>query len=159
MDPITKTIKWWKIGPWKRQHDPEYIPGGKIIVFNNNIYHSAFDAGPGLSSLNIPRVSNIIELDPVTGKHRIIYGDKHDQELLSVTRGKHEFMSHGGLLITEFQGGRVLETDTTGQIIWEYINRYNQDEVAELTEARVYPANYFEVTNWSCEDNNNQIRN
>ena len=68
-------------------------------------------------------------------------------------------MSHGGLLITEFEGGRVLETDTPGQVIWEYINRYDQDEVAELTEARVYPVNYFEVTDWSCEANNNQMRN
>ncbi len=65
-------------------------------------------------------------------------------------------MSHGGLLITEFEGGRVLETDTTGQVVWEYINRYKQDEVAELTEARVYPANYFNVMNWSCEANTNK---
>ncbi len=159
VDPIKKTIKWWKNGPWNRQHEPEFIPGGKIIVFNNNIYRSAFGTSWDLSSLDIPRVSNIIELDPVTGKHRIIYGEKHDQELLSVLRGKHELMSHGGLLITEFEGGRILETDTSGQVIWEYINRYNQNEVAELTEARVYPANYFDVTDWSCEANSNQIGN
>jgi len=159
VNPDTKIIKWWKIGPWKRQHDPEFIPGGKIIVFNNNLYRSAFGTDRDLSSLNIPRVSNIIELDPVTGKHRIIYGEKHGQELLSVIRGKHEFMPHGGLLITEFEGGRILETDASGQVIWEYINRYDQNEVAELTEARVYPANYFDVTDWSCEDNNNQIGN
>jgi len=156
VDPNEKIIKWWKIGPWKRQHDPEFIPGGKIIVFNNNIYRSAFGNGPDLSSLDIARVSNIIEFDTVTGKHKIIYGEKRNQELLSVIRGKHEYMSHGGLLITEFEGGRVLETDTSGQIVWEYINRYNQDEVAELTEARLYSTNYFNVTNWSCETKTNR---
>lgn len=159
VDPETKTIKWWKIGPWTRQHDPEFIPGGKIIVFNNNIYRSAFGTGPDISTLDIPRVSNIIELDPVTGKHRIIYGERHNQELLSVIRGKHELASHGGLLITEFEGGRVLETDASGQVIWEYINRYDQDEVAEITEARVYSAVYFNVTDWSCEASDNQTGN
>ena len=151
VDPETKTIKWWKIGPWVRQHDPEFIPGGKIIVFNNNSYRTAFGDGPDISSLDTPRVSNIIELDPVTGKHRIIYGGKPNQELLTVIRGKHEYLSGGGLLITEFEGGRVLETDASGQILWEYINRYKKGEVAEITEARLYPANYFNVTDWSCE--------
>jgi hypothetical protein len=66
-------------------------------------------------------------------------------------RGKHELMPHGGLLITESEAGRVLETDVDGQVIWEYINRYNQDEVAEITEARAYQENYFKLKNWSCE--------
>jgi len=153
LDPNTKTIKWWKIGPWKRQHDPEFIPGGKILVFNNNSYSSAF--GTPLDMLNLPTKSNIIEIDPVTNQHTIIYGEKDNQLLFTLIRGKHEFMPHGGLLITEFEGGRVFETDTSGQVIWEYINRYNEDEVAEITEARVYPSDYFHVNNWSCEAINN----
>jgi len=152
VNPKTADIKWWKIGPWKRQHDPEFIPGGNIIVFNNNVYRSAFgDTGQELSGLDIPRISNIIELEPMTGKHRILYGQNQNQELLSVIRGKHEFMPHGGLLITEFEGGRVLEVDAGGEVIWEYINRYNQNEVAEITEARVYPEKYFNVIDWSCD--------
>jgi len=104
-----------------------------------------------ISSLDIPRVSNIIELDPVSGEFEIVYGGRADQELLSVIRGKHESRPHGGLLITEFEGGRVLETDAHGRLIWEYINRYDEDEVAELTEARVYPSSYFDISDWSCD--------
>lgn len=159
VDPNTKTIKWWQIGPWKRQHDPEFIPGGKIIIFNNNIYKSIYSTDRYVTNLDFPRISNIIELDPVTREHRVIYGEKRNQELLSVVRGKHEFMPHGGLLISESEGGRVLEIDANDQLIWEYINRYSQDEVAEITEARVYPANYFNVTDWSCETNINKIGN
>jgi hypothetical protein len=160
VDPVKNIIKWWKIGPWKRQHDPEFAPGGKIIVFNNNVYKTPFSAGTETSSLDLPRVSNVIEIDPVTGKHRVIYGNSRDQELLTVIRGKHELMPHGGLLITESQGGRVLETDRTGQIIWEYINRYDDNDVAILTEARVYPASYFgAVTDWACETNGNRLGN
>ena len=71
--------------------------------------------------------------------------------MLSIIRGKHEPTRKGGLLVTEFEGGRVFETDASGRIIWEYINRYDEDEVAEITEARIYPANYFRVSDWSCE--------
>jgi hypothetical protein len=70
--------------------------------------------------------------------------------MLSVIRGKHELTARGGLLITEFEGGRVFETDPSGRTIWEYINRYDADEVAEITEARIYPADYFTVSDWSC---------
>ena len=152
-DPHTLAIKWWKIGPWKRQHDPEFIPGGKILVFNNNSYSTAF--GTPLDMLDLPTESNIIEIDPVTGEYRTVYGEGDNQKFFTLIRGKHEFMSHGGLLITEFEGGRLLETNSSGQIIWEYINRYNEDEIAELTEARIYPASYFDVKKWSCSADNN----
>jgi hypothetical protein len=151
-DPQLRQVRWWRVGPWIRQHDPEFKAGGLISVFNNNIYKPVF--GPdnpfNKSLLTIPRTSNIIELDPVTDKHRIVYGGVKAQEMLSVIRGKHELTARGGLLITEFEGGRVFETDPSGRTIWEYINRYDADEVAEITEARIYPADYFTVSDWSC---------
>lgn len=70
--------------------------------------------------------------------------------MLSVVRGKLELTENDGLLVTEFEGGRAFETDATGHIIWEYMNRYDSDEVAEITEARLYEANYFSVPDWSC---------
>lgn len=152
INPDTRKIKWWRIGPWLRQHDPEFKPGGKIIVFNNNIYATAFrDISGDVCSISVPRVSNIMEIDPSSDEHRIIYGGVRGQEMLSIIRGKHELRPNGGLLVTEFEGGRVFETDATGRIIWEYINRYDSDEVAEITEARIYPVQYFNVPEWSCE--------
>jgi hypothetical protein len=152
IDPATETVKWWHIGPWLRQHDPEFIPGGKFLIFNNNSYIASYGTeSQSVSNLDIPRISNIIEYNPVTLEHKVIYGENKDQELLSVIRGKLEYTSRGGLLITEFEGGRVLETDADGQIIWEYINRYSLAEVAEITESRIYPKSYFTVSDWSCE--------
>ena len=92
-----------------------------------------------------------MEIDPVSDEYRVIYGGVSGQEMLSIIRGKHELTVNGGLLVTESEGGRVFETDATGRIIWEYINRYDSDEVAEINEARIYPADYFRVSDWSCE--------
>jgi len=151
-DPGLQRVKWWRVGPWIRQHDPEFKAGGLISVFNNNAYKPVFGPeNPFMKSLShITHISNIIEIDPATDEHRRVYGGVKAQELLSVIRGKHEVTERGGLLITEFEGGRVLETDAAGRTIWQYINRYDADEVAEITEARIYPADYFAVSDWSC---------
>ncbi len=145
-------VKWWKIGPWLRQHDPRFKRGGTIVMFNNNIFETAFGTNPAatLAPLSTPRVSNILEADPVSGAYKVVYGGKKGQELLSVIRGKVDLTRNGGLLITEFEGGRVLETDPAGNVVWEYINRYSPQEVAEISAAHIYPSTYFSVNDWSC---------
>ena len=151
--PDTGKIKWWRIGPSLRQHDPEFAAGGSIVMFNNNIYLEALalaDRTTKRTSLDTPRVSNILAVNPTTGASTVLFGQKNVQEMLSVTRGKVDLTPGGGLLVTEFDGGRVFETDATGRIVWEYINRYDADEVSEITEARRYPANYFTVSDWNC---------
>ncbi len=150
MAPDTRKIKWWKIGPWFRQHDPEFRAGGIIRIFNNNIYRDVWEPEAEVTLPSVERVSNIIEVDPVSNEYNVIYGGKEGQEMLTVIRGKHEVTANGGLLITEFEGGRVFETDSAGRTIWEYVNRYDADDVAEITEARVYPASYFSVADWVC---------
>ncbi|MCP3872180.1 MAG: hypothetical protein GY699_03365 [Desulfobacteraceae bacterium] len=152
IDPKTQKIKWWQIGPWIRQHDPEFSAGGIISIFNNNAYTTLLRnqrGGKNKCPLSAPRISNIIEIDPSTGRHQVVYGNRRDQNMLTIIRGKHQPTSDGGYLITEFEGGRVFEIDNIGRVIWEYINRYDEDEVAEISEARVYPANYFKKMDWS----------
>jgi hypothetical protein len=80
----------------------------------------------------------------------VLYGGRPGQELLTVIRGKIQFTPRGGLLITEAQGGHVREVDAADRVVWEYVNRYSDEEVAELDEARLYPAAYFDVGDWSC---------
>lgn len=153
VNPDTGEIKWWQIGPWLRQHDPEFKPGGTIIIFNNNVYSRHETSTKGLRINSGQYGSNILEINPVSNDQRIIYGNKRGQEMLSVIRGKHELTRNGGLLITEFEGGRVFEVDSEGRIVWEFINRYDSDEVAEISEGRIYPESYFtfNVDEWPCK--------
>lgn len=151
IDPTDGRVKWRHIGPWLRQHDPEFKAGGKIVVFNNNTYETAFGKSHSTSYPSIPRVSDIMEIDPQTGESDVLYGNRKGQRMLSVWRGKVDLRPNGGLLVTEFEGGRVFETDAAGRVIWQYINRYSPDEVAEITEARAYPESYFNVPSWSCD--------
>jgi hypothetical protein len=152
VDPDTAKVKWWRTGPWVRQHDPEFKAGGTIVLFNNNTYRSIFGWQPGGEVTLLDRTSNIIEVDPVNGDHRVLYGDEDGQSFFTVIRGKLQLTRRGGLMITEFEGGRAFEVDPAGRVVWEYINRYDETRITELTEARLYSADHFEVSDWSCED-------
>ncbi|MEW5736365.1 MAG: arylsulfotransferase family protein [Thermodesulfobacteriota bacterium] len=147
VDPLTEKIKWWKIGPWVRQHDPQFTRSGTILLFNNNAYHKELDADDH-TPLDYPSRSNIMEFDPATGECKIVYGAGESQKMLSVIRGKVE-PSENGYLITEFEAGRAFEVDKDGKIVWEYINRYDDDNVVEITQARLYPEGYFKVADWA----------
>ncbi len=149
VDPHDWRVKWHQTGPWRRQHDPEFMPDGTITVFNNNAYR--FELGEDdQSNPSTPRVSNITKVNPATGRTNIVFGGREGQEFLSVIRGKQDPTPEGGFLITEFEAGRVFEVDAQGRIVWEYINRYDAGHVLEMTEARLYPRSYFNVEDWSC---------
>lgn len=147
VEPGTWRVKWHQVGPWIRQHDPEFNADGTITVFNNNAYAN-HKVSPGDPAASYP--SSILRIDPVSGDTDVVFGDRPGQEMLTVLRGKHEVLPGGGFLITEAEGGRLLETNAAGEIVWEYINRYDAENVAELSEARLYSPDYFTVDDWSC---------
>jgi hypothetical protein len=148
LDPVTKKVKWHQTGPWLRQHDPEFRPDGRISIFNNNTYRTAYiDEKIVLST---PYTTNIIAVDPVSRETTVIFGERPGQEMLSVIRGQHELLDNDGMLITEFDAGRVIEVDADRQIVWEYVNGYGDDFVGEMTNAAIYPADYFQVEWKTC---------
>jgi len=146
IDGTTKRVKWHQTGPWLRQHDPEFMPDGRISIFNNNMYKTAYQGS--YTRPDAPRVTNIMAVDPVTGETEIIYGQRPGQELLSVIRGQHELLDDGGMLITEFDAGRVFEVDKNGDLLWEYVNQFDDDYVGEVTNSSLYDSDYFKV-DWS----------
>ncbi len=149
VDPETREVRWHQTGPWLRQHDPEFGPDGRISVFNNNVYVTAYDHDQTV--LSTPRTTNIMAVDPSSGDTEVVFGDAPGQEMLSVVRGDHQLLDDGGMLITEFDAGRVLEVDADGQIVWSYVNAYDDQHVAEVTNAALHPAGWFR-TDWSSCD-------
>ena len=174
LNPTNHIIKWFQMGPWLRQHDPSFAKNRKIILFNNNAFintvfppansenqktnanknqfnkqnHAHDKSGNILNT--IPGRANIMEFDPKTKHYKIIYGMKDGQEMYSRLRGTVKYTPRGNIIITEAESGRILEIDKKGNIVWEYINRYDSNRVSILTESRVYPEDYFHLSNWSC---------
>jgi hypothetical protein len=135
-------VKWYQMGPWIRQHDPDFQSDGTITIFNNQNDNTATGAHLG--------GSEILALDPVTGTTRVLYGGVPDQEMHTGILGKHQMLPNGNILITQASSGRVLEVTGAGEIVWELINRYDEERVAVMTQATRYPPSYFEVEDWTC---------
>lgn len=145
LDPVTKKIKWRQTGPWLRQHDPEFRSDRRISIFNNNVYRTAYIKEKTV--LSTPYKTNIIAVDPVSRETEVLFGGRPSQEMLSVICGQHELLENDGILITEFDAGRVMQVDAEGQIIWEYVNGYDDDFVGEVANAHIYSTDYFQ-TEW-----------
>jgi hypothetical protein len=156
VDSNTKKIKWWRIGPWLRQHDPQFRAGGKLVVYNNNQYVNHNSNYLSTDGTVIPESgrSNIIEMDPATGQYEVIYGKGDDQIMSSPYRGSVDLTENGGLLVVEYPWGRVFQTDAKGKRVWEFVNRYDSESVAAISDAKYYPAGYFDVSDWSCAQPN-----
>jgi Arylsulfotransferase (ASST) len=142
-DAEAKRIKWWKVGPFIRQHDPDFNPGGRITVFDNHSDDSPEgEHGGG---------SRIWEIDPATGAARTLYGGRDGQRLYSPERGTQQMQPSGNILITEAQQGRAFEVTPGGEVVWEYVNRWDADRVAWIHDAEAYDPGYFKVGDWSCQ--------
>jgi hypothetical protein len=141
-DPVTERAKWHQTGPWIAQHDPDFQQNGRITVFSNN--NDGTLAGSSLGG------STVIEVDPVTGNAKTLYGGSPGQRMYSNIRGKHQKLANGNLLITESESGRLLEVDGKGEIVWEYVNRYDDKDVALIFEGTRYSEDYFTVADWQC---------
>ena len=152
-NPDSREIRWWRIGPWVRQHDAQFAPGGKIIVFNNNAYRADYGSNQlGIMPVGAPLVSSIQAYDFADGSVETLYGQRPGQAFLTIERGKVKLGDRNDLLITEFGAGRILEVDSGGHTTWELINRYDNIHVAEVTEARRYARDFFAPSALTCHD-------
>ncbi|WP_170397021.1 arylsulfotransferase family protein [Ruegeria arenilitoris] len=151
LDPENRIIKWHQTGPWLRQHDAEFRPDGRLSIFNNNVFRTAYSRER--TRLDTPFKTNIIVVDPVTRTTEVVFGEQPDQKLLSVIRGQHQIVESDGVLITEFDAGRVLEIDRNGQVVWEYVNDFDENNVGEITNAAILPLDYFKTELAPCTDN------
>lgn len=141
-NPDSGQIKWHQTGPWLRQHDPDFGPDGRIVVFNNR---SGYENRPSFGG------SEIMAIDPESRKTDVIYAGNDDRLFFSHQLGAQQILQNGNILITSSEQGWVFEVDRKGTIVWEYVDRYDENRVATVFEAKRYKYDYFGVADWSCD--------
>ena len=67
-------------------------------------------------------------------------------------RGKHQQLDNGNILITEPQSGRVFEVDRSGDLVWEYQNRYDEDRNLLVSKSIWLPQDFFNWGTPTCAD-------
>lgn len=138
IDANTKQIKWSMTGPFIRQHDPDFMENGNIIVFDNRT-----DEAGG----KILGGSRILEIDPNFHTFDIAYEGDEDNPFYTTLAGKQQLLPNGNILIAHYEGGRVFEVDKNGEIVWTFITRYDEDEVYSVSDAKRIPKDYLTFIN------------
>ena len=142
LDPETLKVKWWRIGAWDRQHDPDWEVDGRIGVYSNNAA-TAFRSGDG------DQYSDIVAIDPVTMDYSVILrGD--DYGFFSAVNGDHQRTAFGTRMVTSTTQGWAFEVDQDGKIVSAFLNVYDAQEEQSLniSEAHHLPLDYFETEFW-----------
>lgn len=131
IDPGEKKLVWSQNSFWAYLHDPEFTESGTVMLFDNT--------GDFIATQS----SRILEYDPMEMK--IVWewnGDK-DRPLISLMRGCKQRLRNGNILVTESDGGRLIEVTREKEVVWEYINTERRmldgdEKIAVLSGARRY---------------------
>lgn len=120
LDPDQEKIVWIARGSWLAQHDAQVTEDGNILVFDNRGHF-----GPGGGS-------RVLEFDPASGGVEWVYAGDAERPLDSAIRSAQQQLANGNILITESNGGRLVEVTRDGEIVWEFINPVRAGKNDEL---------------------------
>jgi hypothetical protein len=145
-DPDTMAIKWSAPGQFVEQHDPDFIGGGWISVYDNRTDWTVDGRRFGGSRL--------VAVQPRTGSSRQIYPRPdapagRERWFYSHQGGKAQLLADGHWLITEPSAGRVFEIDRSGCTVWEWAQQPDRGMVYEVLEGSRYPLTAAAVQEWS----------
>jgi hypothetical protein len=111
LDLESQELVWLARGYWLGQHDPDILPNGNVLLFDN---HGNFDQPEGRS--------RVIEFDPRTMAIVWQYAGSPELPFESSIRSSQQRLGNGNTLITESSAGRILEVTPAGDIVWQFVN-------------------------------------
>lgn len=105
-------IKYMSIGRTVRQHDPDFVDGNTISIFDNH----------NMDGASIDKASRILVENALDHSVKVYFTGTASKPFYSSALGKHQWLENGNLLLTESISGRALEIDRDGNIVWDFEN-------------------------------------
>ncbi len=136
-DPDTLEVKWSQTGPWVRQHDPDFTDTGEIAVYDNRN-----DGMMQKGHFGGSRIVMIKPEVPMGGEVRIAFQNSEETPFFSPKQGTVNVLENQNMLITETHTGRVFEVTPDGEVVWTYINAYDDNKIASVIYAERVASDY-----------------
>ena len=111
------TVTWAYQGDFKKQHDPQILENGNLLLFDNQ----------GRAGR-----SRIIEFDLSSMKKEWMYEGTGEQPFYSKTCGTCQRLPNGNTLVTESDAGRAFEVTPDKTIVWEFYNPHRAGKRKEF---------------------------
>ncbi len=131
VDPKKRAMVWARKTLPYGQHDPQILPGGTMLIFNNFIGRSA---------------SQVLEFRPTNNKQVWSYLGSPERPFHSSYLGTAKRLRNGNTLITESDGGRAFEVTHEKEIVWEFFNPHRSGTegqyIATLPEVIRLPSTF-----------------
>jgi hypothetical protein len=104
MDPQQGSVVWAARGPWRAQHDPQFLDNGHLLIFDN---------------LGSPKGSRVLEYDPRSQSFPWSYtGENGLVPFFTNERGMSQRLANGNTLVVNSEGGEVLEVTRGKEAVW-----------------------------------------
>ena len=122
-DPSNWKVKYRVSNLFIRQHDPDFLDGNTISVFDNNNRFSDHDS---------KAYSRVISIHVPDNTVKVLFSGSDTFPFFSRILGKQQMLENGNLLMTEGRGGRAIEVTPDGEVVWEYNNIVKPDTLAVI---------------------------
>lgn len=126
----TDRIKFVSTGQFVRQHDPHFVDGSTLSVFDNGLIGGPADK---------PQ-SRIALLSAPGGEVRDWFVGTPQQPFFTPILGRHQWLADGHLLITDSCAGRAFELDRERRVVWWFINYVDASTVGAVEQVERLPA-------------------
>jgi hypothetical protein len=130
LDVRKRSVVWAALGPWRIQHDAQFLDNGHLLLFDNHGWSKG---------------CRVIEYDPVTQAIPWVYSEAGSALFHAAFRGMQQRLPNGNTLIVDPDNRRLFEVTRGKELVWEYFCPMppvaNQEAAARaLTGARRYSA-------------------
>lgn len=152
VDPVNFKVKFQATGNFLRQHDADFAPGDKILVYDNR--NLSLPGEPYATQGWLQ--SRIVELDARTGKSRVAFQGEGKSRFYSVIMGRQQLLENGNLMIVSPVEGRAMEVSPNGDLLWQIFNVLDENYYGLMSEAHVLPQfmdkEFFESRRANCRN-------
>jgi hypothetical protein len=105
LDVRNRSVVWAALGPWRIQHDAEFLDNGHLLLFDNHGWSKG---------------CRVIEYDPVTQAIPWVYSDAESGPFHAAFRGMKQRLPNGNTLIVDPDNRRLFEVTRGKELVWEY---------------------------------------
>lgn len=141
VDRETGDFSWkWGPGDVSHQHHPTMLDNGNVLLFDNGAHRRGMN------------YSRVIEINPKTNEIVWEYQGDPPLSFYSYNISGAERFPNGNTLICEGAPGRILEVTMTGEIVWEYISPFFEENPPTAGGTRLgYSNAVFRAHRYSAE--------
>jgi hypothetical protein len=125
LDTDTRSVVWAAHGPWRGQHDAQFLGNGRLLIFDN---------------FGSPKTSRVLEYDPQTQAFPWSYPTDSSRRFTCCERGMSQRLLNGNTLVVNSEYGQIVEVTKSQEPVWscschafiQSARRYSPDQVRFL---------------------------